>query len=114
MALKYKRSFGKAEREQRNLLFKEVKHKNRNKKTAGIQRRKIICRSRCDLGTPVGLYDAKINTITFHTLLIDEAGQCIEPLAWTIFPLAQKYVLAGDHLQLPPTVLSNEAARFWV
>jgi hypothetical protein len=26
MALKYKRSFGKAEREQRNLLFKEVKN----------------------------------------------------------------------------------------
>ena len=63
------------------------------------------------LGTPVGLYDAKINAIAFHTLLIDEAGQCIEPLAWTIFPLAEKYVLAGDHLQLPPTVLSNEAAR---
>jgi superfamily I DNA and/or RNA helicase len=42
---------------------------------------------------------------------MDEAGQCIEPLAWCIFPLAQKYVLAGDHLQLPPTVLSNEAAR---
>jgi len=25
--------------------------------------------------------------------------------------LAQKYVLTGDHLQLPPTVLSNEASR---
>jgi len=44
-------------------------------------------------------------------LVIDEAGQCIEPLAWCVFPLAEKYVLAGDHLQLPPTVLSNEAAR---
>jgi superfamily I DNA and/or RNA helicase len=63
------------------------------------------------MGTPVGLYDEKLNKITFHTLVIDEAGQCIEPLAWCIFPLAQKYVLAGDHLQLPPTVLSNEAAR---
>ena len=27
------------------------------------------------------------------------------------FPLAEKIVLAGDHWQLPPTVLSNEAAR---
>jgi superfamily I DNA and/or RNA helicase len=43
--------------------------------------------------------------------VIDEAGQCIEPLAWCIFPMAQKIVLAGDHWQLPPTVLSNEAAR---
>jgi superfamily I DNA and/or RNA helicase len=28
-----------------------------------------------------------------------------------VFPLVQKYVLAGDHLQLPPTVLSNQAAQ---
>jgi superfamily I DNA and/or RNA helicase len=43
--------------------------------------------------------------------VIDEAGQCIEPLAWCIFPLSEKIVLAGDHWQLPPTVLSHEAAR---
>lgn len=42
---------------------------------------------------------------------MDEAGQCIEPLAWCVFPLAQKYILAGDHFQLPPTVLSNKAAQ---
>lgn len=112
MALKYKRSFGKAEREQRNLLFKEVKNiRTEIKKLQAYNEEKLFTEADVILGTPVGLYDAKINTITFHTLLIDEAGQCIEPLAWTIFPLAQKYVLAGDHLQLPPTVLSNEAAR---
>jgi ATP-dependent RNA/DNA helicase IGHMBP2 len=112
MALKYKRSFGKAEREQRNLLFKEVKNiRTEIKKLQAYNEEKLFNEADVILGTPVGLYDAKINTITFHTLLIDEAGQCIEPLAWTIFPLAQKYVLAGDHLQLPPTVLSNEAAR---
>ena len=43
--------------------------------------------------------------------MIDEAGQCLEPLAWCIFPFAEKYVLAGDHLQLPPTVLSREAMK---
>ena len=59
----------------------------------------------------MGLNDAKIDKINFDTLLLDEAGQCIEPLAWCIFPKAEKYVLAGDHLQLPPTVLSAEAAK---
>ncbi|MGF2413565.1 AAA domain-containing protein [Ferruginibacter sp.] len=112
MALKYKRSFGKAEREQRNLLFKEVKNiRTEIKKLQAYNEEKLFTEADVILGTPVGLYDAKINQLTFHTLVIDEAGQCIEPLAWTIFPLAQKYVLAGDHLQLPPTVLSNEAAR---
>ena len=42
---------------------------------------------------------------------MDEAGQCIEPLGWCIFPFADKIILAGDHWQLPPTVLSFEAAR---
>ena len=112
MALKYKRSFGKAEREQRNLLFKEVKNiRTEIKKLQAYNEEKLYTEADVILGTPVGLYDTKINHLTFHTLVIDEAGQCIEPLAWTIFPLAQKYVLAGDHLQLPPTVLSNEAAR---
>ncbi len=112
MALKYKRSFGKAEREQRNLLFKEVKNiRTEIKKLHAYNEEKLYAEAEVIAGTPVGLYDAKINQLNFHTLLIDEAGQCIEPLAWTIFPLAKKYVLAGDHLQLPPTVLSNEATR---
>ncbi|MBK8787945.1 MAG: hypothetical protein IPN43_15980 [Chitinophagaceae bacterium] len=34
---KYKRSFGREEREQRNLLFKEVKDVRLPKKTAGLQ-----------------------------------------------------------------------------
>jgi ATP-dependent RNA/DNA helicase IGHMBP2 len=112
MALKYKRSFGKAEREQRNLLFKEVKNiRTEIKQLQAYNEDKLYAEANVILGTPVGLYDARINDIKFQTLVIDEAGQCIEPLAWCIFPLAQKYVLAGDHLQLPPTVLSNEAAR---
>jgi ATP-dependent RNA/DNA helicase IGHMBP2 len=112
MALKYKRSFGKAEKEQRNLLFKEVKNiRTEIKKLQAYNEEKLYTEAEVILGTPIGLYDSKINHITFHTLVIDEAGQCIEPLAWCIFPLAKKYVLAGDHLQLPPTVLSNDAAR---
>lgn len=111
MALKYKRSFGKAEREQRNLLFKEVKSiRTQLKILQAYNEEKLYSEASVILGTPIGLYDAKINHINFQTLVIDEAGQCIEPLAWCIFPLASKYVWAGDHLQLPPTVLSHEAA----
>lgn len=112
MALKYKRSFGKAEKEQRNLLFKEVKNiRLELKKLQAYNEEKLFVEANVILGTPVGLSDAKINKFDFQTLLIDEAGQCIEPLAWCIMPLAKKYVFAGDHFQLPPTVLSNEAAQ---
>jgi len=112
MALKYKRSFGKAEREQRNLLFKEVKSiRIEIKKLQAYNEEKLFTEADVIAGTPIGLYDAGINHLHFHTLVIDEAGQCIEPLAWAIFPMAEKIVLAGDHWQLPPTVLSFEAER---
>ena len=112
MALKYKRSFGKAEREQRNLLFKEVKNiRTEIKKIQAYNEDKLYTEASVIAGTPIGLYDAAITNIQFETLVIDEAGQCIEPLAWCIFPFAKKYVLAGDHLQLPPTVLSNAAIQ---
>lgn len=112
MALKYKRSFGKAERDQRNLLFKEVKNiRTEIKQLQAYNEEKLFAEAEVIAGTPIGLYDAKINQLKFDSLVIDEAGQCIEPLAWTIFPLADKIVLAGDHWQLPPTVLSNEAAQ---
>lgn len=112
MALKYKRSFGKAEREQRNLLFKEVRNiRTEIKKLQAYNEEKLFEEAEVIAGTPIGLYDAGIDHFHFQTLVIDEAGQCIEPLAWCIFPFAEKIVLAGDHWQLPPTVLSHEAAR---
>ena len=112
MALKYKRSFGKEEREQRNLLFKEVKDiRLQIKKLQAYNEEKLFEQADVILGTPIGLFDADLRHLKFNCLVMDEAGQCIEPLAWCVFPLAQKYILAGDHLQLPPTVLSNNAAQ---
>lgn len=111
MAIKYKRSFGRAEREQRNLLFKEVKNiRAEIKKLQHYNEEKLFEEAEVIAGTPIGLYDAQIDQLHFKALVMDEAGQCIEPLAWCIFPFAEKIILAGDHWQLPPTVLSNEAA----
>ena len=43
---------------------------------------------------------------TFDTLIIDEAAQCVEPSCWIPILKATRLILAGDHLQLPPTVKS--------
>ena len=110
MALKYKRNFGKAEREQRNLLFKEVRSiREEIKKIQHYNEEKLFDEAMVIAGTPVGLADAGLEQRQFSTVVIDEAGQCLEPLAWCIFPLAEKIVLAGDPWQLPPTVLSQDA-----
>lgn len=47
----------------------------------------------------------------FDLTVIDEACQTTEPGCWVPLLRSQKVVLAGDHQQLPPTVLSSEAAR---
>lgn len=112
MALTYKRKFGKAEREQRSLLFKEVKSiRAEIRKILSYNEDKLYEQAQVILGTPIGLLDSHLSKIKFQTLVLDEAAQCLEPLAWCIFPLAEKYVLAGDPFQLPPTVLSPQAEK---
>ena len=112
MAYKYKRSFGKAEREQRDLLFKEVRSiRQEIKKRLQYEEERLITSARVIIGTPVALADLRFLPASYDTLIIDEAGQCSIPLAALIFTLAKRWVLAGDPFQLPPTVLSDEAAQ---
>lgn len=47
----------------------------------------------------------------FDLVVIDEACQCTEPAIWQAMLRADRIVLAGDHCQLPPTVVSAVAAR---
>jgi ATP-dependent RNA/DNA helicase IGHMBP2 len=47
----------------------------------------------------------------FDLAVIDEAGQSTEPGCWLPLLRSGRVVLAGDHCQLPPTVLSQEAER---
>jgi predicted DNA helicase len=45
----------------------------------------------------------------FDLLIIDEATQATEPSCLIPMTCARKYILAGDHKQLPPTVMSEKA-----
>ncbi|WP_164102156.1 IGHMBP2 family helicase [Candidatus Laterigemmans baculatus] len=54
--------------------------------------------------------DALIGGDSFDLVVIDEAAQSTEPGCWIPLLRAGRVVLAGDHLQLPPTVLSKPAA----
>ena len=55
--------------------------------------------------------EALLGDRRFDMAVIDEACQSTEPGCWIPVMRAERIVLAGDHCQLPPTVLSAEAAR---
>lgn len=112
MAGQYKRQFGKEEREQRNLLHKEVKAiRGEIQQLSELYLHRELKEAQVVLGTPIGLRDKLIYDIDFDYFFLDEAAQCLEPLAWVGADLAEKMVLAGDPFQLPPTVLSEKSEK---
>ncbi|WP_020603798.1 AAA domain-containing protein [Spirosoma spitsbergense] len=112
MAHKYKRSFGKAERDQRKALFDEA---HRIMKEVNNTEQYIIDdligKAQVITATLVGSNQYMVRNLTFQTVVIDEAGQALEPACWIPILKAQKVVLAGDPFQLAPTIKSMEAAR---
>lgn len=112
MAHKYKRSFGKAEREQRKALFDEA-HKIMKEATKTEQYiiDDVINKAQVITATLVGANHYTIRDLRYNTVVIDEAGQSLEPACWIPILKAKRVILAGDHFQLPPTIKSNEAAQ---
>lgn len=61
--------------------------------------------------TTTTIDDELLGDREFDLVVIDEAGQCTLPSVWQAVLRADRLILAGDHCQLPPTVLSDEASR---
>jgi predicted DNA helicase len=112
MAHKYKRNFGKAEREQRKALFDEARNIAREvERTEQFILTDVIGKAQVITATLVGANHYTVRGLRFGTVVIDEAGQALEPACWIPILKGQKLILAGDHCQLPPTVKSQEAGR---
>ncbi|RYD56227.1 MAG: DUF2075 domain-containing protein [Sphingobacteriales bacterium] len=112
MAHKYKRNFGKAEREQRKALFDEayriMKDVDNTEKYIVDD---LISKAQIITATLVGANHYTVRNLKYHTIVIDEAGQAIEPGCWIPILKGKKLIMAGDHYQLPPTIKSVEAAK---
>ena len=112
MAHKYKRSFGRAEREQRKLLFAEARNIMKQvEQTEQYIVDDLLNRAQVITATPVGANHYTVRHLQYDVAVIDEAGQALEPSCWIPVLKARKLVMAGDHCQLPPTIISDEAAK---
>lgn len=110
MAGKYKRTFGREEREQRQLFYQEAR---KILQEARVLEDYIISdqfeKAQVIACTPVVSSGRMMRDKRFTTVFIDEAAQALEPMCWIPITRSDRVIFAGDHFQLPPTVKSKKA-----
>ena len=67
----------------------------------------LVGGSKVVLATLHGAGGFQLRNEEFDVVIIDEASQALEAQCWIPLLSAKKLILAGDHLQLPPTVKST-------
>ena len=111
-AFQYKRQFGHEERELRKELKREARDLHKwALELEGRLTDTIVKSSQIITTTLIGVSSKILKDIHFDTVIIDEASQALEPECWNAILKANRVILAGDHLQLPPTVKSQDALR---
>jgi len=69
----------------------------------------LVRGSKVVLSTLHGAGGFQLRSQEFDIVIIDEASQALEAQCWVPLLNAKKVVLAGDHLQLPPTIKSSNS-----
>jgi len=86
-------------------LFADARRIERQTVEQILDQASVLC------ATTTGLDDELLGDRTFDLVVIDEAGQSTEPPCWIPLTRAGRLVLAGDHCQLPPTVIAPAAVE---
>lgn len=92
-------------REEANQLLDDARRVEANLVEYLLDSATVVC------ATLTGLDGELLRNREYDLVVIDEAGQATEPPCWIPLLRARRLVLAGDHCQLPPTVVSAEARR---
>ena len=98
-----------ADKSSGNTYARELEIKRRQIQQDILDKAQVLCATLSGSGHEM----FKNLNVEFETVIIDEAAQCVELSA--LIPLkygCSKCILVGDPKQLPPTVLSQSAARY--
>ncbi|KAK0469147.1 P-loop containing nucleoside triphosphate hydrolase protein, partial [Desarmillaria tabescens] len=92
---------------ERKKLWEEVKalRKEYRQREGGVVEA-VLGESQIVLATCHSSGGRQLRNHTFDVVIIDEATQALEAVCWIPIFKAKKLILAGDPMQLPPTVLS--------
>ncbi|KAG7384713.1 DNA-binding protein SMUBP-2 [Phytophthora pseudosyringae] len=98
----------------KSVRFQLRREMKANRKEIRVREQKvvgdIVQHSNVVFATNVGAASKLLKDVTFDLVIIDEAAQALEASCWVPILKAKRCVLAGDHLQLPPTIKSKTAA----
>jgi ATP-dependent RNA/DNA helicase IGHMBP2 len=103
---------GKPEPGAKSAMRKEARDllaESRRLEALAVER--VLDEARIVCATLTGLDSQLLGQRRYNVAVLDEACQSTEPAAWLPLLRASKMVLAGDHCQLPPTVISPEASE---
>lgn len=89
--------------EEKNKLAKKAKRLEQDAVDEVIESVDVVCATNSTAGSEL------MEDKDFDVVFIDEATQATEPSCLIPMTHAEKAVMAGDHKQLPPTILNQEA-----
>ena len=92
-------------RERADDLFNEAEQLEQEAIDEVMSAADVVCSTNSTAGSDL------LDGHTFDTLVIDEATQATAPSCWIPMTHARRAILVGDHKQLPPTILNQEAAQ---
>ncbi|MEO0584841.1 MAG: AAA domain-containing protein [Bacteroidota bacterium] len=111
-AHKFKRKYGSREYHKRKELLRDAREmKALAHQLEDYILHQVINRTPIIACTLTGASSKVLGRKSFHTVFIDEAGQALTPASCIPLLRCNRVIMAGDHLQLPPTVKSMEAEK---
>ncbi len=109
-AFQYKRNFDKEAYQERKKLRstlkdirKDIRAIERDISNSCIEKATVIT------GTFMALQHERIQNFNADIFIVDEAGQALEPAIWSVARFAPRLILAGDSMQLRPTLFSEKS-----
>jgi len=99
----------KAERREISGELRKLRKEERQRQEKAVE--EVLGQAQVVACTLTGLQARSMRGQKFDVCFIDEAAQALEVACWGGLLRARKCVLAGDHLQLPPTVVSPQAEK---
>lgn len=103
------RSRDRQERRSRRAELRDLVRELRHAERRAVQ--EVIRGADVVLSTAVGAAESSLAGEDFDLVVLDEASQTIEPASWIPLLKARRALLAGDHRQLPPTIVSPKAEK---